>query len=321
MSRTSRLKWVFAALIVAIAGFLLVDFRVATDRGSDSSPPQLNTIDSELKERSGGLGSNIQSGDLSELPSGESQPCLTAEQLESHPLLVQDSYRFDAVSESGPTIGSYRGLSEHELRDLATQRDSAAMAILGAMSVMRAREWPVEKAVPYLMHEDPELMAYSFRGPLSPEFVDHMAQARKWFYDAALHGRVLVLHRVGESLSFEKGGAVKLGWIDEAEYESLSSYEKTALMPSNVYNILALEVAPALKSGPHGSLISELIPRTERQRPIVDRLAEQFSRDLDYAGLSPVAVPESTAPSMDQLLPLLCESELKRLKSEAEKVR
>jgi hypothetical protein len=315
------LKWVFAALIVAIAGFLLVDFRVATDRGSDSNPPQLKAIDSELEERSGGLGSDFQPGDLSELPGGESQPCLTAEQLESHPLLVQDSYRFDAVSDSGPTIASYRGLSEQELRDMSTQGDSAAMAVLGAMSVMRAREWPEEKAVPYLMLEDPELMAYRFSLPLSPEFLDHMAEARKWFYDAALHGRVLVLHRVGDSLSFEKGGAVELGWIDEAEYESLSSYEKTALMPANVYHVLALEVAPALKSGPHGSLISELIPRTERQRPIVDRLAEQFSRDLDHAGLPPVAVPESTAPSMDELLPLLCESELKRMKSEAEKVR
>lgn len=195
------------------------------------------------------------------------------------------------------------------------------MVVLGAMSIMRAREWPVEKAVPYLMHEDPALMSYRFSRPLSPEFVGHMAQARRWFYDAALHGRVMVLHRVGDSLSVEKGGAVKLGWIDAAEYDSLSSYEKTALMPSNVYNVLSFEIAPTLKSGPHGTLIAEIMPRSDRQRVIVDQLADQFHHDLQDAGLPPIAVSESTAPPMNDLLSLLCESEREKLETEYENVR
>ena len=247
--------------------------------------------------------------------------CLTVAQLDSHPLLVQDSYRFDAVSDSGPTIATYRGLSGDQLHGLAAQGDSAAMVVLGAMSVMRAREWPVENAVPYLLHEDPELMAYRYSRPFSPEFLGHMAQARKWFYEAALRGRVMVLHRVGDSLSFEKGGAVKLGWIDEEEYDGLSSYEKTALIPSNVYNVLAFEIAPALKSGPLGALMSDLMPHTERQKIIVARLATQFSRDLDEAGLPPVAVSESIAPPVEDLLRLLCESELNQLKGRSEYVR
>lgn len=321
MSQSSRTKSAFLAFFAAIIGLSLVVLYVATDRGSGTSTARPEAIDSETENRSGRMGPDAQPVVLQELPGAESQPCLTAVQLQSHPDLVQDSYRFDAVSDTGPSIASYRGLSEQELRDLATQGDSAAMTVLGAMSVMRAREWPVEKAVPYLMLEEPELMAYSFSRPLSQEFVEHMADARKWFYDAALHGRLLALHRVGDSLSFEIGGAVKLGWIDEVEYDSLSSYQKTALMPSNVYNVLSFEVAPALKSGPLGSLLYELMPRTEQQRVIVKQLAEQFSRDLNDAGLPPIAISESTAPPMEELLSLLCETERESLENEHENDR
>lgn len=309
------------ALLAAIAGVLLVSPRVDTDRGSDGHTPKLTAIDPEFEGRSGGLGPEAEPGDLAKLRKDDSQSCLTAAQLDSHPLLVQDSYRIDAVSDSGPTIASYRGLSENDLHGLATQGDSAAMVVLGAMSLMRAREWPMEKAVPYLMYEDPKLMAFSLSRPLSPEHLGHVVQARKWFYRAALHGRVMALHRVGNSLSLEKGGAVSLGWVDASEFDSLSNFEKTALMPSNVYNVLSFEIAPTLKSGPYGALIADMMPRTERQRSIVDRLAEQFSRDLDDAGLPPIAVPESTAPKLDDLLRLLCESELERLERGGENVR
>lgn len=240
-------------------------------------------------------------------------PCLTLEQLEYHPALLQDAYRLDALSDGGPTIASYRGLSEQDLLNLTVQGDSAAMVILGAMSIMRARKWPVEKAVPFLLHEEPELMSYRIERPLSAEFRSHMGQARQWFYKAALHGRILALYRVGDALSFEQGGAVELGWIDKQEYERLSKNEKTALMPANVYNMLAYEVAPELKSGPFGAIATEVMPGTEQQRIIVDGLLTQFSRDLEDAGLQPVVVAESTVPPMEELLSLLCEGESDRL--------
>ncbi len=321
LRRSSRSKWAFAGLVAAVAAFLLAELRISEDYGNNPHTTQLIDVATQREEEGDDFGREPQPGDSMESSSGDLQSCLTAAQLESHPILVRDSYRFDAVSDSGPTIASYRGLAEHELRDLAAQGDSAAMAILGAISVMRAREWPVEKAVPYLMYEDPALMSYMTNRPLSPEFLGHMAQARKWFYDAALHGRVMVLHRIGESLFFENVGAVKLGWIDAEEYDSLSNHEKTALMPSNVYNALSFEIAPELKSGPHGALIADLMPRSDRQRVIVHQLADRFQRDLQAAGLPPIAVSESTAPPMEDLLSLLCESERERLEDEREKVR
>ena len=321
MGRTSRLTWMTAVLLVAVTGILLTGSQFATDHDYVSRVSTLVETSSEYGDRRGDLEPEADSRSQPGSAGDSAQPCLTVEQLERHPILVRDSYRFDAVSGSGSSIASYRGLTEQELLDFAAQGDSGAMVVLGAMAVMRAREWPEEKAVPYLLLEDPELIFYKSDRPFSEKFLAHMARAREWYYKAALHGRVMALHRVGDLLSFERGGAVELGWIDAAEHDSLSEQEKIALMPANLYSMLAFEVAPALKSGPLGTLIADLMPRSDRQQAIVDRLAERFYRDLDDAGLDFVSIPESTAPPIDDLLDLLCESELDRLESGAGGVR
>lgn len=321
MSRFPRLKWAVAALLVAVAAILLTTLRVEPDCGNGAADLGSTDVAAEIEDQDDGLAIDTWPTDPAATVEGGSTRCLTLEQLENHPVLAQDAYRYDGVADSGPSISSYRGLSEQELYALTVQGDSAAMAVLGAMSIMRAREWPVQSAVPYLMLEDPDLMSFSYSRPLSAEFLEHMAEARRWFYKAALHGRVLVLYRVGESLSLDQGGPVELGWIDKAEYDGLSSYEKSALMPSNVYNVLAYEVAPELKSGILGEIFSEMMPSTDRQRVIVDELAEQFHRDLQDAGLPPIVVSESTAPPMEDLLSLLCESERDRLEKEFGNVR
>ncbi|WP_405226033.1 hypothetical protein [Lentisalinibacter sediminis] len=313
MLRSLRLKWMFAVGFVVIVGILLVSTRTATDHKYDSRAPKPAAGDPEPGDGSGRLEPEAVTKGRTESAGGHSEPCLTVSQLERHPVFVRDMDRFHAVSDSGPSIALYRGLTEQQLLEFAAQGDSAAMVVLGAMSVMRAREWPEEQAVPYLMLEDPDLMFYTFNRPLSEEFLGHMARAREWYYRAALHGRVMVLHRVGESLSLEKGGAVELGWIEAEEYDSLSEQEQASLMPSNIFSMLAFEVAPGLKSGPLGRLIADLMSRNDRQRAIVDRLAKRFTRDLDEAGLDPVSVPESTAPAIEDLLDQLCESELDRL--------
>ena len=321
MSQSPQLKWAITILLVIVAGLLLTSLRVTTDPVDDTNELRSTSVATTQENQAAGMAIDDPTADKSGTVGSGSLPCLTFEQLEYHPALVQDSYRFDAVSDSGPTVSSYRGLSEQELHDLTAQGDSAAMAVMGAMSVMRAREWPVEKAVPYLTLEDPDLMSFRFTRPHSPEFLNHMAQARRWFYKAALHGRVLALGHVGEALSFEQGGPIELGWIDQAEYDNFSSYEKTALMPSNLYNVLAYEIAPELRSGPHGEILAQLMPRTERQQVIVDRLAEQFHRDLQDAGLPPIVVAKSAAPPIEDLLLLLCESERERLEKARENAR
>lgn len=313
MSQLARWKWTVAGLLVAVLAFAMMSLRFASNDPAEDNDLPLADVSAATDKPIDDPPISDSLTELAAAPERESARCLTLEQLESHPVITRDAYRFDAVAESGPAIAAYRSLSEQQLRDLAAQEDSAAMVVLGAMSVMRARAWPEEKAVAYLLLEDPELRAFTLTRPLSKEFLDHMKQARQWFYKAALHGRVMVLYRVGDSLALEKGGPVELGWISREEYDGLSDHEKTALHPSSVYNVLAYEVAPGLKSGPPGQILTALIPRTEQQMAIVDELAGQFTRDLHDAGLPPVVVPESSVPSIDDLLSLLCESERDRL--------
>ena len=313
-----RLGWVFAALLVAAVAFWLILQPDAPVRQGDSEALQSTKAATAVDAEDSASEIDVQAEDPD---ANASTPCLTLEQLENHPILAQDFYRYDTVVDSGPIIESYRGLNEQELQELSAQGDSAAMVVLGAMSVMRAREWPVDKAVPYLLLEDPELMAYRYSRPLSAEFLAHMERAKYWFYKAAMHGRLMVLHRVGYAIEIGQGGPVELGWIDKAEYATLSNYEKSALIPSNVYNALAFEIAPGLTSGPIGEIFFGLIPGTDRQKAVTKQLAEQFQRDVSDAGLPPISVAESIAPPMEEMLSLLCDSERDWLEQQREDSR
>lgn len=237
------------------------------------------------------------------------ESCLSPGQIESHPMFNADYRRLDAVAISGPTIGSYRGLSSTELRNLATQRDSAAMAVLGAISLLRTRNIAEDKAVPYLLGEDAALYTYTSNGQLEPEAIEHLEEAYRWFYEAALHGRLLALPFAGEAIGALEGGAVGMGWIEKDEYDALRGFSKSAFMPMTVYNALAFEIAPQLREGPSG-MIYEMIPSNDRQKTIVAALAEEFEKDREEANLPPIEIAESTAPPLEDIRSMLCESYL-----------
>jgi len=311
--RYATIRWLLVAVIAAALAYWLTG-----PRGSESglvespgeTPPELALqVDTLAADAviEGATDSSVK----------DEATCLTAEQLEYHPLVVEDAYRYDAVGITGPSIGSYRGLSTSELRDLADQGDSAAMAVLGAAKVMQSRGLPVSKAVSYLLLEEPRLLSYRFKRPISAESRAHLEQAREWFYKAALHGRVMALYKVGESFELETGGPVELGWIAKDEYEALSSYEQMSLLPSNLYNALAFKIAPELGEGPHGEIFTEIMPRSDKQQALLGEFANRFFEDLDAAGLPPISVPDAVSPSFDELKSLLCSSELERLERSA----
>lgn len=236
--------------------------------------------------------------------------CLSPAQIETHPMLSAELGRLDLVTTSGPTIASYRGLSAAALQHLAVQGDSAAMAVLGAVSVMRARNISEDRAVPYLLHEESELRSHRFKRPLKPEVVEHYREASDWFYKAALHGRIHALYHVGEILWTIEGGPVELGWIDQDEFDAMRSLEKGAFYPASIYNELAFTIVPQLRSGPVGEMIQGLYPHSERRQLILNELAKQFDQDRKDADLPPIIIAESTAPSLAEMRSMLCESYL-----------
>lgn len=312
MIRLERLRWVLLAIAVTLVVYWLYPSRDVSESSRKIGLEAAVEPEYPAKDHP----TDATSFDRADSEFEDSATCLTLEQLESHPLLAEDAYRFDSVGTHGPAIASYRGLSVPELRGLADQGDSAAMVVLGAASMMRARGQPETKAVGYLLFEEAELMTYTFKRPLTSDYLADMEQAKQWFYKAALHGRVLALYQVGDSLWIVNGGPVELGWIEQDDYDSLTTYQKSALLPANVYNLVAYEVAPQLQSGPHGALFDGLTPRSKRQQEIIDGLESRFLQDLDAAGLPPISVAESTAPPMDELMSLLCKSEQERLANE-----
>ena len=225
-------------------------------------------------------------------------------------MLAEEYARLDSVGTSGPAIVAYRGLSSAQVEGLATQGDSAAIAVLGAMSVMRAWNFPEDRAVAYLLREDPSLWSFHIEQPMQPETLRHLEKARDWFYEAALHGRLLALQNAGEIISLISGTPPSLGWIGLNDYESLPGDEKYALDPLLVYHALAFEIAPQLRTGPFGMVVSKLTVGGERQQLILGELVRQFNQDREAARLPPIEIPESRAPSTMEFESMLCESYL-----------
>jgi len=312
MSRLRILLWSIALLAISVAFYYLPNTRKSSasigsandvvDHDMTTIPVATDAIPFDSRKRVS-------------LPvggSGDEGSCLSIEQLETHPILVKDSYRFDSVSTNGPSIAAYRDLSAAQLRSFASQGDSAAMSVLGAVSIMRARKLSDIKAVPYLLFEDRSLHTYVSNSSIETSTNAHLEEAGEWFYKAALNGRVMALYQVGDTLWNRGLGPVELGWIDNAEYEQLSSFQKTALIPSNVYNVLAFEIAPELKTGPSGRLIFEMLPRSKRQEQAINALKKQFNEDLKLSGLPPISIPASAAPPIEELMSMVCDSVLKQ---------
>lgn len=309
-------KWqiyLLLAVILAVSTFLFLIEDQGEIRRPDSSQSEVRTPhnlrETRTAESQTVMNQSRDTGSSTADPDAESVAnCLSASQLESHPLLSVEWARFDSLSVTGPTIASYRGLSNVELENLVTQGDSAAMAVLGAISFLRARGLDDGDAVSYLLSEESGLNGYSFTRPLDEDVRINYEQARDWFYQAALHGRLLSLQKVGEMTWVIDGGPVALGWIEKNDYELLSSFEKGALDPIMVYQELAMVIAPQLGSGPFWESVSEHIPRVDQQQDVLDELARQFEQDLEGAGLPQVEVPESTAPALEELRSMLCDT-------------
>ena len=299
------------ALIAAVfTGYLLVkrnDSPVRDQGGETADQAATRENVADPRKPFAQMYANGEAPDSAVRPQDDGTDCISPAQLESDPVLTAEYARFDSLVTSGPTIESYRGLPSAQLENLAIQGDSAATAVLGAISVMRAMNLNEDQAVAYLLLEEPGLQSFGFEQPLEPETAKHLEDASDWFYKAAVHGRLLALQNVGEIIAIIGGSPTELGWISQGEYDSLEAYERHALDATNVYAALAFEIAPELRTGPLGTMISDLTPGGERQQLVLNELAWRFKQDREAAGLPPIEISESTAPSMEELESMLCE--------------
>jgi hypothetical protein len=234
--------------------------------------------------------------------------CLTERELDSNPLIRQDGERFHSVATNGPHIEIFRGVSEGSLRSFAAQGDSAAMAVLGARSVMRALGLDEHRAVSWLQFEDLSTETMLPGRTFSESALLELDEAAVWFYRAAMHGRLYALRNYGDVMYARYGGPVGLDWITEDDFRLVSNREKAALAPSNVYQNVANDVAPQLTEGPIGWL-GDMTIRADVEGQIRNELVGEFLKARDAAGLPPISVADTASPDIDALLAKLCESE------------
>lgn len=241
----------------------------------------------------------------------DDRSCLSPEQLETHPAFAKELERLDPVMTNGPAMDSYRYLGRKALLDLADQGDSGAMAVLGAMDLLRFRGLDEARAVAYLRYEDIGLRNRAAQQSPSAAALDDLQTAQDWFYQAALHGRLYALTEMAWLYSWRQQGPVELGWISAKDYDTLDNSGLTAIDPVNVYNDVVHRLAPNLEDGPIGQLLGDMrdafVRPSARQAAIVDELANQFERDRRVAGLPPVVVPEYRGPALEELQALLCD--------------
>jgi hypothetical protein len=251
-------------------------------------------------------------------PAGRYPGCLTERQLESHPLILKDGERLHSVATNGPQIEIFRGVSEGSLRSFAAQGDSAAMAVLGARAVMRALGLDEQRAVPWLQFEDVNMETMLPGKTFSEPALFELDEAARWFYRAAMHGRLYALRNYGEVIAARHGGPVGLGWIEDEDFRSLSSRERSALYPSNVYQNVANGIAPQLTEGALGWFGNFLTFRTEREQTIRTRVTDEFHEASVAADLPPTVVADTASPDLEVLFSQACASVIdERLRREA----
>ena len=232
--------------------------------------------------------------------------CLSEGLLETHPMMMEEVKRLDPFLVNSESMAVYRGLEGPQLLSLVDQNDSGAMAVLGAMHVMRARGLPPSNAVSYLLLEDLDLHTYRFSRPLSEEHSNHLTMAADCFYRSALNGRVMALINVGEQLDLLGKKPVDLGWISAEDYDQLTRAEKSLFNAANVYQGVAYTIAPELELGLFGESGGGGTMFAQRYAEIAEPIADQFRVDRRELGLEPLTVPESELASLEELQDLLC---------------
>jgi hypothetical protein len=286
-----------ATLAVLLMGAYLGWFWEVSE--SEAIIPTEN-MQSQIAVRSG---KNIgNSGSASEV-----ENCLSESMLETHPAMMDELARLDPYVVNFGSISDYRDLAESELRHLIAQGDSGAMAVLGAMHVMRARGLSDSDAVPYLLLEDPNLFSYQYKLPHTEEQMRHYELAADWFYKSALHGRLLALINVGDQLVALGKTPIDLGWISTEDYDQLTRAQKSTFNAANVYQAVAYTIAPQVEVGfleEIGQGFGAIIAK--RFANIAEPIVTQFRSDRAELGLGPLTIPPSTLPSYSELTELLC---------------
>lgn len=230
---------------------------------------------------------------VTNIPGGETLDCLTWDELNAHPHVRQLQGRADAAATNGAEIEKFRGIDDVSVLGYADQGDSAAMVVVGAMSVMRAYRMDVSRAVDWLANGGDLEGVVMQQQQMSSDASLALNDAAYWFYQAALHGRVFALRHYGQVRGQLFGGPVGLGWIGQAEYDDLGPEQQQELWPVKLYG----HAASAMKPSPDESAIQRSARMASGGELVAEILAE-IQNEFDMAVVD-AALPQPAASASD----------------------
>jgi len=301
---TTKPKAKLTVLVVGIV--VLVMIGTVAEIGSSGDTVETGAITDNKKSQSQAA-TRPEDADSTFEATPNSENCLSEGLLETHPMIMDEIKRLDPFLINSESMAVYRGLTELQLLPLVDQGDSGAMAVLGAMHVMRFRGLPDSSAIPYLLLEDLGLLTFRYSRPFSEEQSKHLKLAADWFYRSAINGRVMALINVGNQLDMMGKKPVDLGWISAEEYEQLTRSEKSLFNAANVYQAVAFTIAPELELGPYDENGGFSTMFAQRYADIAEPIAVRFRDDRRKLGLEPLIVPKTELPTVDELKKLLCD--------------
>ncbi len=232
--------------------------------------------------------------------------CLTPSQLETHPLVTNELATLEPLIVLGESMEAYRGLSRANLIALANQNDSAAMAVLGAMAVLRGKNTDEAHAVSYLRMRDFRLRSSVMNASPAQNADEEYQRAIDWFYKSAMHGRLFSMGQIGATLDLMESNPIKHGAVTQKELDAMTKEERAYFSMTAVYMEASMHVAGYPTEGILGQF-SKLPVFSEVAMRLSVEIAEQFVADQMQAGLPPVHIPTSTMPPMEEFIEMLCE--------------
>ncbi len=203
---------------------------------------------------------------------------------------------FEAASYLPAQLQSYSLLDRVTVTDLAHQGDTIAMLALAELEVYAARgfgeeaNWTARQS----MGSDRPTHKLS-----TEDQRNKWRSALRWYYRAALEGRVMALVRYGRTLSESSVSPVELGWIEEAGYYRLTESERRSLEPDSIYQEVAKRLAPESYDWAMRS-IDSIVPApefTEAHELVIASTVEQFFHDLDAGAYPTPEAIVATFPS------------------------
>lgn len=234
--------------------------------------------------------------------------CLTVDELNRHPLILKLQSQADAAATNGIDIEKFRGIDDASVRGYADQGDAAAMAVVGAMSVMRAYKVDTTRAVDWLANGGAMDGVVMEQQQMSSDAGLALNDAAYWFYQAALNGKVMALRHYGQVRGQLFGGPVGLGWIEQQDYDALDREQQLELSPGNIYSNVAMEMNPPAGPGaiPY-ALLTESGPEMAKQ--IRSDIQNEFNTAIIDAGLTSPTTPAADIAAYERLRSRLCTPE------------